>query len=121
MSCKYLNVEYIIMFSKEIAMNRILLTLLSLMLLLPAVMPAAADELQVGSADTGSSVETPARGASMEQVRQQFGAPVTEHPTVSANGGPHQPPITRWDYNGFSVFFERDRVIHSVVPHIASK
>jgi hypothetical protein len=121
MSCKYLNNLYIIMFSKEIAMNRIHLTLLSLVLLLPAVMPAAADELQVGSAAAGSSVPTPQRGASMEQVRQQFGAPVTEHPTVSANGGPHQPPITRWDYSGFSVFFERDHVIHSVVPHVASK
>ena len=25
-----------------------------------------------------------------------------------------QPPITRWDYPHFSVFFEKDRVIHAV-------
>jgi hypothetical protein len=25
------------------------------------------------------------------------------------------PPITRWDYAGFSVFFEHDRVIDAVV------
>ena len=31
------------------------------------------------------------------------------HPTVG------QPPITRWDYNGFAVFFEHDRVIDAVV------
>jgi hypothetical protein len=34
---------------------------------------------------------------------------VNRHPTVGA------PPITRWDYNGFSVVFEKDRVIDSVV------
>jgi hypothetical protein len=33
------------------------------------------------------------------------------------------PPITRWDYPNFSVFFEGDRVIHAVVttgesPHV---
>jgi hypothetical protein len=25
------------------------------------------------------------------------------------------PPITRWDYNNFAVFFEGDRVIDAVV------
>ncbi len=42
-------------------------------------------------------------------MEKHFGAPVNRHPTVGA------PPITRWDYNGFSVFFEKDRVIDSVV------
>ncbi len=27
-----------------------------------------------------------------------------------------QPPITRWDYDAFSVYFENDHVIHAVVP-----
>jgi hypothetical protein len=44
----------------------------------------------------------------MSAVEQQFGAPVTRHETVG------QPPITRWDYSGFAVFFERDIVIHAV-------
>jgi hypothetical protein len=48
-------------------------------------------------------------------VEQHFGAPVERHPTVSDPGRPGQPPITRWDYTGFSVFFERDKVIDSVV------
>ena len=60
-----------------------------------------------------SQVDRPKRGSTMGEVEKRFGAPVTRHPTVG--GAPHQPPITRWDYNGFSVFFERDRVIHSVV------
>jgi hypothetical protein len=56
-----------------------------------------------------SAIARPARGATMGTVEAKFGAPVTRHPTVGA------PPITRWDYAGFSVFFEKDRVIHAVV------
>ena len=61
---------------------------------------------QVQLRDTG--VEKPKRGITMTQVESKFGAPVTKHDAVGA------PPITRWDYPGFSVFFEHDRVIHSV-------
>lgn len=62
------------------------------------------DQVQVRE----SQVDRPKRGSTMEQVEKHFGAPVTRHPTVG------QPPITRWDYNGFSVFFEHERVIHAV-------
>ena len=55
-----------------------------------------------------SSVARPSRGMHMAQVEQKFGAPVTKHATVG------QPPITRWDYAGFAVFFEHDIVIHAV-------
>jgi len=55
-----------------------------------------------------SAVETPARGMTMSSVESRFGAPSNRHPTVG------QPPITRWDYAGFAVFFEKDRVIHAV-------
>ena len=55
-----------------------------------------------------SATPQPARGALMKTVEKQFGAPANRHPTVG------KPPITRWDYPGFSVFFEGDRVIHSV-------
>jgi hypothetical protein len=56
-----------------------------------------------------SSLERPKRGSTMTDVEKHFGAPVTKHPTVG------EPPITRWDYNGFSVVFEKDRVIDAVV------
>ena len=56
-----------------------------------------------------SSLDGPKRGITMSQVEAHFGAPVTKHATVG------EPPITRWDYTGFSVFFERDRVIDTVV------
>jgi len=55
-----------------------------------------------------SSVERPGRGSTMNSVEQRFGAPNSKHAAVG------QPPITRWDYAGFSVFFEHDRVIHAV-------
>lgn len=55
-----------------------------------------------------STVERPKRGTTMAEVEKHFGAPIEKHPTVG------QPPITRWDYAGFAVFFERDRVIHAV-------
>jgi hypothetical protein len=55
-----------------------------------------------------STVERPKRGSTMTEVEKHFGAPVEKHPTVG------QPPITRWDYAGFAVFFEHDRVIHAV-------
>jgi hypothetical protein len=67
------------------------------------------DQVQVRT----SQLERPKRGATMGEVEKHFGAPVTRHPTVGG-ASPHQPPITRWDYNGFSVFFERDRVVDSV-------
>jgi len=56
-----------------------------------------------------SRLDRPRRGSTMGEVEKHFGAPLTRHPTVG------QPPITRWDYNAFSVFFEHDRVIHAVV------
>ncbi len=61
-----------------------------------------------------SQLERPRRGVTMDQVEKQFGSPVTRHATVGGSSQ-QQPPITRWDYNGFSVIFERDRVIDSVV------
>jgi hypothetical protein len=55
-----------------------------------------------------AAVDHPARGSTMQSVESRFGAPVSKHAAVG------KPPITRWDYPGFSVFFENDRVLHSV-------
>ena len=54
------------------------------------------------------SIETPARGVSMKAVEARFGAPSNRHATVG------KPPITRWDYPGFSVYFEYEHVVHAV-------
>ena len=61
-----------------------------------------------GVAVRESTIERPGRGMTMEAVEQKFGAPATRHNAVG------NPPITRWDYPGFSVFFENNLVIHSV-------
>jgi|SRR6516165_5038772 hypothetical protein len=58
----------------------------------------------------------PQRGLTMDDVEKRFGAPVTRHPTVGG-GSAAQPPITRWDYNGYSVVFEGNRVVDSVVTN----
>lgn len=55
-----------------------------------------------------STVERPARGITMAAVEAKFGAPATRHAAVGA------PPITRWDYAGFVVYFEHERVIDAV-------
>ena len=56
-----------------------------------------------------SDIARPARGTTMHSVEAKFGAPAQRHEAVG------EPPISRWDYQGFTVFFERDRVIHAVV------
>ncbi len=72
---------------------------------------AAAETIVVDGqvAVRANDVEHPARGATMATVEQRFGAPSAKHAAVG------QPPITRWDYAHFAVFFENDRVIHAVI------
>ena len=55
------------------------------------------------------AVQLPGRGMTMETVRNRFGEPVSIEPAVG------EPPITRWMYNTFTVYFESEYVIHSVV------
>lgn len=64
-----------------------------------------------GIAVKQADVATPARGMSMDQVAAKFGAPVTKVPAVG------RPPISRWEYPGFVVYFENSHVIHTVVAN----
>ena len=70
---------------------------------------AQGDTLDMGGA-SGSfeSAGKPSRGMTEAQVREAFGSPQN---TVAAVG---DPPISRWEYTDFVVFFEYDRVIHAV-------
>ena len=61
-----------------------------------------------GIAVKETGIATPARGMTMSQVADKFGAPVTKVPAVG------KPPITRWEYPGFVVYFEFDHVINAV-------
>ena len=51
----------------------------------------------------------PTTGATKAQVKNQYGEPLKENP---AKG---KPPISNWEYAEFTVYFENDHVIHSVV------
>jgi hypothetical protein len=73
---------------------------------------ACADELKVPAASSGA--DKPASGMSMGSVEAKYGAPTKRVPAVGGASA-QQPPITRWEYPGFVVFFENDRVIHTVV------
>ncbi len=77
--------------------------------------PAQADTLLVDR--TQSQSETvPARGQSMAQVEARFGAPTVKHAAISGpNNRRANPPITRWDYPGYSVYFEYTHVVDAVV------
>jgi hypothetical protein len=66
------------------------------------------------NAAIGTRSDLPRRGLSMAQVEQRYGAPVEKLPTAGGDA-PRHPPINRWRYNGYTVYFERNRVIHSVV------
>ena len=50
----------------------------------------------------------PTRGMTMEFVEANFGAPRNKRSPIG------DPPITRWEYEEFIVYFEYKRVIHSV-------
>lgn len=57
------------------------------------------------------------RGLSMAQVAKKFGQPSKKLPPEPAHGTKYQPPITRWVYPGFTVYFEYDHAIHLVKHH----
>jgi hypothetical protein len=73
--------------------------------------PSRADLIATdnGIAVKQSEAATPTRGMTMNQVASKFGEPVTKVPAVG------KPPIARWEYPGYVVYFEQDHVIHSVV------
>jgi hypothetical protein len=81
-----------------------------------AMVPSYAQNLQmVDAPSVQTRVETPGRGLSMAQVERKFGAPTDR---VAAVG---QPPIARWVYPSFVVYFERNLVIHAVATQPAAQ
>lgn len=72
---------------------------------------AIADTLLIESVESAATVARPAHGTTMDGVLQKFGEPQQRLGPVG------EPPITHWVYADFVVYFEHDRVIHSVVPH----
>jgi len=55
----------------------------------------------------------PKNGQSRNSVEIQFGAPEAINDAVG------EPPISSWQYHNYIVYFEYDRVLHSVLKHTA--
>jgi hypothetical protein len=82
----------------------IIVTLLSFSL------PSFAEEqiIQV-SKQSQAKINTPTLGQSMSKIEELFGQPLERSEAIG------KPPITKWRYSEFTVYFEHDKVIHSVI------
>jgi hypothetical protein len=70
---------------------------------------AWADTLLLDEIDAAqATAERPARGMTKARVEARFGAPDARRGAIG------DPPISRWEYPGFVVYFEHDHVIHAV-------
>jgi hypothetical protein len=56
-------------------------------------------------------------GLSMAQVTKRFGQPSKKMAPDPVRGTKYQPPITRWVYPEFTVYFEHGHAIHLVKKH----
>ena len=95
-------------------MTRIVLALMMAALLgaVAAFSPARslqADVLLIEEVRQADRMALPTNGLKQAEVRSRFGEPATTHAPVG------DPPITRWDYDGWSVYFEYDRVLFTVL------
>lgn len=81
----------------------------ALALLLAFGAMAQAETVNMVGATAGSNDGRPTRGMSQASVQSKYGSPVSTRAAVG------DPPITRWEYSDFVVFFEHDKVIHAVV------
>ena len=72
---------------------------------------ASAQTLPIGASENAAVFEQagkPTRGMSQANVATEYGNPQSRSSAIG------DPPITRWEYANFVVFFEYDRVIHAV-------
>ena len=79
-----------------------------------AVAPSFAQNLQMAEPPAAEAqADVPGRGMSMSQVEARFGAPAERYAAVG------DPPITRWVYPTFVVYFEYQHVVHAVAVRAA--
>lgn len=82
----------------------------ALCLLLPASW-ALADQVRVpvGEQSQASAIARPLAGMKKDDVEEKFGAPLERKGPVG------EPPISSWEYRDFTVYFEYNTVLHTVV------
>jgi hypothetical protein len=76
-------------------------------LLMPVTL--SADVLLIEEVRQAGRMEVPQNGMTTSDVRARFGDPVKEHGAVG------DPPITRWEYERWSVYFEYKVVLFTVL------
>ncbi len=81
--------------------------LASVLMFTPLV--TSADVLILDEVRQVERLELPENGLSKADVESRFGAPGQRHAAVG------DPPITRWDYGEYSVYFEYDLVLFTVL------
>jgi hypothetical protein len=80
------------------------------LMLVASLGAAHADTLLIEGiqAASASNSERPRSGQSKAQVEASFGMPEVRSSAVG------DPPISSWEYQNFTVYFEYDHVIHAV-------
>ena len=69
---------------------------------------AGADNLDMDGTNNAIGSFGPASGSTQASVESTYGSPNAKQAAVG------DPPISSWEYDGFIVYFEYDRVIHTV-------
>lgn len=103
--------------------SRLFITLLGAAAVgLSASIPARAngDVLLIDRIQAEQGVTLPARGERMSAVRSHFGEPTREIAAVGG-GSARTPPITRWVYPTFTVYFENEFVVNAVLNKAGSE
>jgi len=88
---------------------KLLAPLIGLTLLVGAAGPVWADTVKIPLGQQQASKEdVPRIGMKKTEVERQYGSPQGRKAPVG------DPPISRWDYADFSVYFEGNTVLHTV-------
>ena len=93
---------------------KIIAGLSSILFLLALSTPPQAEEIIIGVAQQASemtNIERPVNGQTKDDVMQKYGPPQEMTDPVG------NPPISRWTYQNYSVYFEYNSVLHSVLRH----
>lgn len=96
-------------------LNLFLVVSLSLGAAAASIATASAQTLLIDRVKTETAVALPKRGTSMAQVEKAYGAPTQKFGPVAGPGSrKRNPPITRWVYPNFTVYFEYSHVVDAV-------
>ena len=86
------------------------LRILTILAMAAGLMASAnAETIRTSVISSGEDGSRPMRGITQAQVQSKYGSPVNKKAAVG------DPPISSWEYQNFTVYFEYDRVIHAVL------